>query len=66
MNIFIFDKDPQTNAQMHCDKHLRKMIVEYAQIMSTVIHLDLLTNPEFKTASNFKIYKKTHENHPAT
>ena len=35
MNIFYLDPNPQTCAEMHCDKHVVKMIIEYAQLMST-------------------------------
>ena len=35
MNIFVLDKNPQVAAQMHCDKHVVKMIVESAQMLST-------------------------------
>lgn len=35
MNIFYLDPDPRTCAQMHNDKHVVKMIIEYAQLMST-------------------------------
>ena len=35
MNIFVLDKDPQIAAQMMCDKHVVKMIVESAQMLST-------------------------------
>ena len=35
MNIFYLDKNPWVNAEMHCDKHVCKMIVEYAQLLST-------------------------------
>jgi hypothetical protein len=35
MNIFYLDPDPQVCAQMHLDKHVVKMIIEYAQLMST-------------------------------
>ena len=36
MNIFILDNDPVIAAQMQCDKHVVKMIVESAQMLSTV------------------------------
>ena len=36
MNIFILDKDLQIAAQMLCDKHIPKMIIESAQMLSTV------------------------------
>lgn len=35
MNIFYLDPDPKTCAEMHVSKHVIKMIIEYAQIMST-------------------------------
>ena len=35
MNIFILDKDPIKAAQQQCDKHVVKMIVESAQMLST-------------------------------
>jgi len=35
MNIFVLDSDPQKAAMMHCDPHVRKMIIEYLQIAST-------------------------------
>jgi len=35
MNIFYLDKDPIKSAEMHCDKHVVKMIIEYAQLLST-------------------------------
>jgi hypothetical protein len=35
MNIFYLDLDPKTCAEMHISKHVVKMIIEYAQIMST-------------------------------
>ena len=35
MNIFVLDESPQTAAQMMCDKHVVKMIVESGQMLST-------------------------------
>ena len=35
MNIFYLHKDPQQCARLHCDKHVVKMIIEYAQLLST-------------------------------
>jgi len=35
MNIFYLNKDPKVCAEQHCDKHVVKMIVEYAQLLST-------------------------------
>ena len=35
MNIFYLDRDPVVAAQLMCDKHVVKMILESAQILST-------------------------------
>ena len=58
MNIFFLDSDAQKSAQYHCDKHVVKMILEYAQIMSTVQFLNGVESTE--------LYKPTHIHHPAT
>lgn len=58
MNIFYLDHDQTTNAQYHVDKHVVKMVLEYAQLLSTAHHiLDRITDPRF--------YKPTHINHPS-
>jgi hypothetical protein len=36
MNIFVLSDDPVQAAQDQCDKHVVKMIVESAQMLSTV------------------------------
>jgi hypothetical protein len=51
MNIFVLDTDPLIAAQYHCDKHISKMILESAQMLSTV-----LKGP----------YRSTHVHHPCT
>lgn len=38
VNIFFLDYDPVQAAQMHCDKHVVKMILETAQLLSTAWH----------------------------
>ena len=59
MNIFYLDPDPDICAQLHCDKHNVKMILEYAQLLSTAHHvLDGDDAPP-------DIYKVTHRNHPS-
>ena len=35
MNIFYLDRDPGICTLMHCDKHVVKMILETAQMLST-------------------------------
>ena len=48
MNIFLLDSDPVLAAQMQCDKHVVKMIVETAQILSTAHRM---LDGEIKTES---------------
>lgn len=58
MNIFYLHDDPKLCAQAHCDKHVVKMIVETAQLLSTAHHvLDGNTGKA--------IYKPTHPKHPS-
>lgn len=55
MNIFILDKDPIKSAQMLCDKHVCKMIVESCQLLCSVFYFNSNIIPP---------YKLTHKNHP--
>ena len=57
MNIFYLDNLPEIAAQMHCDKHVVKMIVESCQLLATAHHEH--GNGESVT------YKSTHKNHPS-
>lgn len=59
MNIFVLDKNPEQAAKWHCDRHVCKMAIEYAQILSTVLHI---TNSKL----NEFVYKPTHMSHPCT
>lgn len=59
MNIFRLDEDSKICAQYHCDKHVVKMILEYAQILSTAHRVLDNNNSE-------ELYKATHVNHPST
>ena len=59
MNIFYLHNDPQVCAAYHCDKHVVKMILEYAQLLSTAHH-------ELDGVPSIECYKKTHVNHPCT
>ena len=60
MNIFYLDKRPDDAAEMHCDKHCVKMILEYAQMLSTAHRvLD-------EDAAHPDLYKIAHKNHPST
>lgn len=59
MNIFMTNRDPFQCAEEHCMVHVRKMIIEYAQMMSTTHHLKNSIHKEF-------VFKIAHENHPST
>jgi hypothetical protein len=78
MNIFYLDTDPKLAAQYHCDKHVVKMIIEYAQLMSTAhrlldgtLYLDKTANS--RSIKRWKLddyrepilYKASHINHPS-
>lgn len=59
MNIFYLDHDPVECAKQHCDKHVVKMILETAQLLSNAHHMidgEQVIKP---------IYKLTHKNHPS-
>ena len=60
MNIFFLDEDAKLCAQAHCDKHVIKMILEYAQMMSTAHRV---LDPPSELIE--PMYKPTHKNHPA-
>jgi hypothetical protein len=80
MNIFYLDKDPIKAAQLSCDKHVVKMIVESAQMLSTAHRM--IDGKEYidKTKTGRKIkrwkhpnsnmektlYKACHTGHPST
>jgi hypothetical protein len=57
MNIFVLDKDTKKCAVYHNDKHVVKMILEYAQLLCGAHHM---------TESKYEIpYKLSHKNHPS-
>lgn len=62
MNIFYLSKDAETAAQLHCDKHVVKMILETAQMLSTAHRV--LDGDEYADAMG--LYKLAHKNHPST
>jgi hypothetical protein len=62
MNIFYLDRDPKIAAQMMCDRHVVKMILESAQMLSTAHRV--LDGDEH--ANNVGMYKLAHKNHPST
>lgn len=78
MNIFYLDNDPKTCAQMHVDKHCVKMILEYAQLLSTAHRvLDGVQSTRLSKTGRKQttfvlpdsresiLYSATHVNHPS-
>ena len=78
MNIFYLDPDPKICAQMHLDKHVVKMIIEYAQLMSTAHRVldgeeytDLTANGRrikrwrLNDEREGQLMKASHINHPS-
>ena len=78
MNIFVLDNNPVQAAIQQCDKHVVKMIVESAQMLSTAHRiLDGIPHEE-KTSNGRKIvryrlslfddvyYQSVHPKHPST
>jgi hypothetical protein len=77
MNIFYLDRDPVQAAQWMVDKHVVKMILESAQLLSTAHRI--LDGQEYIDASSGRrikrwallddrepvVYKATHINHPS-
>ena len=79
MNIFVLDNDPVIAAQLQCDKHVVKMIVESAQMLSTVHRMidGTMERRPSKSGSMIQyfklddhreniLYKACHFNHPST
>ena len=81
MNIFILDKHPVTAAQLQCDKHVVKMIVESAQMLSTAHrmldgYVEKRPSKSGKRMVNYwvhpkpymeqRLYKAVHHGHPCT
>ena len=64
MNIFYLHNDTKICAEQHVDKHVVKMIVEYAQLLSTAHRM--LDGEEYigksKTGRNVKRYRMTNPN----
>lgn len=79
MNIFILNNDPVLAAQEQCDKHVVKMIVESAQMLSTVHRMldGTMERRPSKSGAMLQywklhddrediVYKACHFNHPST
>jgi hypothetical protein len=78
MNIFYLDPNPQICAEMHNNKHCVKMILEYAQLLSTAHrvldgHVVIGTSASGRKRTTYTLdssldgilYSATHINHPS-
>lgn len=59
MNIFVLDRDPYVAASYHCDKHVRKMILESVQLLGN-------SHWEHNTFQRLLVYGRSHHNHPCS
>jgi hypothetical protein len=59
MNVFYLSECPEMAAMFHCDKHVTKMILETAQLLSGAIQSCADERIE-------ELYKVTHLNHPCS
>jgi len=66
MNIFVLDTDPTVAAQMHCDKHVPKMVVEAAQMMASALRRHGATDEQMPLTKAGKPYKGGYAHHPCT
>tara|TARA_B100001057_G_scaffold499484_1_gene610329 strand:+ start:99 stop:641 length:543 start_codon:yes stop_codon:yes gene_type:complete len=79
MNLFYLHEEPEVSAKLHCDKHVVKMIIEYAQMLSTAHRM--LDGEQYTDSSSGRkiqrwehsnsnmdkmLYKASHINHPST
>ena len=63
MNLFYLESSPQGAAQALCDKHIPKMTLETAQMLSTAAWC-VLSPPNYTVLPD--IYRPAYLNHPST
>lgn len=61
MNLFILDEDISNSVEFHCDKHVVKMPLETAQMISFAYH-----HQEKKPNVELMAFSKTHDKHPCS
>lgn len=80
MNIFVLSKDPAKAARFQCDKHVIKMIIESAQMLSTAHRVldgvKVVSKKNNRKITRFELfddfelnailYKAAHINHPCS
>jgi len=72
LNIFVLDRNPVTAANMQCDKHIVKMIIESAQMLSATVDVNykvhLRGDVTKKPSEQLGLpgYPPAHVKHPCT
>lgn len=66
MNIFVLDRNPEKAAEMMCDKHVVKMIVESAQMLSAAIDVRHELGEQSGWGKGTCGYPPAHLKHPCT
>ena len=66
MNIFVLHENPIIAAEMHCDKHVPKMVVEAAQMMASALRRWGATDEDMPLTKAGKPYKGGYAHHPCT
>ena len=58
MNIFATDLDPRRSAEFLCNRHVVKMVLETAQLLSGALRMHGVDDD--------RLYRLTHKNHPCS
>ena len=66
MNIFVLDRDPVKAAQMHCDKHCVKMVLELYQQLGSALRRHGATDSMMPKTQKGTPLKGGYHNHPCT
>jgi hypothetical protein len=66
MNIFVLDEDPVVAAEMYCDKHVPKMVVELYQQLGSALRRHGATDDMMPVTQAGKPLKGGYHNHPCT
>ena len=72
MNIFVLDRDPYKAAEMMCDKHVVKMILESCQMLSAALDVSYKdsgrSSKKVEPSVGFQLpqYPKSVKKHPCT
>jgi len=66
MNIFVLSYDPVEAAEMHCDKHCVKMVVELYQQLGSALRRHGATDSQMPLTQSGKPLRGGYHNHPCT